>query len=665
VNDAERAPAAPWALVPWAIITAALLVVLWIAVSWQRTQVASGLDQEFATAVTAEAETLAGIANAAATRGDPAPWIAQSANPHRRLTLYAADGHVLADSAGDPAAVSPAERNPEVLQAQSGGQGLDRRAGDGDPEPVLYVAVRLGDGRVLRVAATPTGNGGNLAWWVELGTVMVAAAAVIGFAARMVLDRWRFHELQDVSRAFARGDFARRANLTGTGASGQLGTELNRLGERLAQNATEIATQRSLLDGALGVLDEGVACIDRLDRVVYANAAYRQLAAGGAEVDGQLFYEHVPAAALSAPLARARARVLARGAILSANGSGGAGGAGEKGDKDKLEKGDGTPVEAVKFDHRRRILRVVAVPAGPDIAVVVLHDLTAAHRLEQSRRDFMAAVSHEFKTPLTSLVGYTDTLLDGALEDPTVARSFVERIARHCERLSGLVTDVLTLSRLEQGAWEFRPEPCRLDELLPAVLDEYTALAETKGITLSCAVTDAAPVPAGSNGATAAPATPAAGAQPLPPLTITTDPELLRQLLGNLVSNAIRYNRPNGTVRLKLALPTDSTVAISVADTGIGIPNEHRERVFDRFYRVDAHRSRQTGGTGLGLAIVKQLLAILGGDIGLESGPEGTTFTVTIPRSPAVVRRPGESSGAAAVVTTASIPAPTPTLSKS
>ena len=661
MTDAERAPVAPWALVPWAIITAAMVVVLWIAVSWQRAQVASGLDQEFAAAVSAEAETLAAIANAAATRSDPAAWIAQSAGPHRRVTLYAADGHVLADSAGDPAAVSPAEHSPEVLQALSGGQGLDRRAGDGDPAPVLYVAVRLGDGRVLRVAATPTGNGGNLAWWVELGTVMVAAAAVVGFAVRLGLDRWRFHELQEVSRAFARGEFARRANLTGTGASGQLGTELNRLGERLAQNATEIATQRSLLDGALGVLDEGVACIDRLDRVVYANAAYRQLAAGGAEVDGQLFYEHVPAAALSAPLARARARALVRGA-KSASGSG------EKGDKDKPEKSDGTPVEAVKFDHRRRILRVVAVPAGPDIAVVVLHDLTAAHRLEQSRRDFMAAVSHEFKTPLTSLVGYTDTLLDGALEDPTVARSFVERIARHCERLSGLVTDVLTLSRLEQGAWEFRPEPCRLDELLPAVLDEYTALAETKGITLSCAVTDAAPVPAGTNGATAAPATPAANDEPLPPLTITTDPELLRQLLGNLVSNAIRYNRPNGTVRLKLALPTDSTVAISVADTGIGIPNEHRERVFDRFYRVDAHRSRQTGGTGLGLAIVKQLLAILGGDIGLASGPEGTTFTVTIPRSPAVVRRPGEGSGAAAVVATAAgaaaNPAPTPTLSK-
>jgi two-component system phosphate regulon sensor histidine kinase PhoR len=251
-------------------------------------------------------------------------------------------------------------------------------------------------------------------------------------------------------------------------------------------------------------------------------------------------------------------------------------------------------------------LRALVIPVAGDVRVIVLHDLTELKNLEGARRDFIAAVSHELKTPLTSIAGFAETLLDGVIEeDSTTTREFVTKIAHHSDRLAELVRDVLTLSRLEQGAWDVRPEPTDLVLLGRNLLDEASqnALRQQVKLTLE------------------APAT----------LPVISDPELVRQLIGNLISNAIRYNRPEGTVWLRLMAGDEGTVRLEVQDTGIGIPAEHQERIFERFYRVDAHRSRQSGGTGLGLAIIKQVLDVLGGSISLRSDGNGTCFTVTIP----------------------------------
>jgi signal transduction histidine kinase len=404
---------------------------------------------------------------------------------------------------------------------------------------------------------------------MAIAAALVIAVAGVVIGLHLWRDRTRVAELVSVARAFANGQFKRRAGLLGGDVMAHLGHELNAMGERLQASQDELAGQKALLDAALGALSEGVACVDALDRVLYANPAYRQLAAGGAEVVNQPYYEHLP--------------------VLDVDGHPNA-------------------TAGIEFEHRRRQLRVLTTPAGGGVRVVVLHDLTELKRLEGARRDFIAAVSHELKTPLTAISGFAETLLDGVIgQDHALTSDFVGKIARHADRLAEIVRDVLTLSRLERGSWEVRPAPTDLVHLGRTIVDEYHRAAERSQVTLALE-----------------------GPERLP---ATTDPELVRQLVGNLVSNAIRYNRPGGTVWLRLAEGEGDTIRLVVQDTGIGIPADHQERVFERFYRIDAHRSRQSGGTGLGLAIVKQLLDVLGGSIALASDANGTCFTVTLPRT--------------------------------
>jgi two-component system phosphate regulon sensor histidine kinase PhoR len=410
---------------------------------------------------------------------------------------------------------------------------------------------------------------------------MAATLAATALAIRHIRDRSRVREIRRVAAAYAAGDLAQRAAVSGTDAVAWLGSELNGLGDRLASARQELEAQRRMLDGALGSLAEGVACVDFLDRVIYANPAWRHLAAGGGETLRAPFYEHLPAAVLSAAVAGVRR--------------------------------SGLP-ETVEFEHRRRHLSGVVSRLGNESLVLVLHDLTELKRLEGVRRGFVAAVSHELKTPLTAISGFAETLLDGALDDDhAAARGFVEKIARHADRLTVLVRDVLTISRLEQGAWEVRPAPCDLPELGRQLAEEHQPAASDKQVRI---LLDA----------------PAA-------LDAVTDRELLHQLLANLISNAIRYNRPGGTVTIRVASDGDR-LQLAVADTGIGIPAEHRERIFERFYRIDAHRSRASGGTGLGLAIVKHIVDAMRGTIMVDSSADGTVFTVDLPRTdPRAVRQ--------------------------
>ena len=410
----------------------------------------------------------------------------------------------------------------------------------------------------------------SLAVWVVGPTVLVASA--LGIVR--VLDRRRLAELRKVATAYAAGDIAQRTTFAGSDQIARLGGELNALGDALGSTRAALDAQRRMLDGAIGSLAEGVACIDHGDRVLYANPAWRHLAAAGGEAVGSPYYEHLPAAALAAAVTN----------VHTSNRS-----------------------EAVEFEHRRRLLSGTVTRLDADSLVVVLHDLTELKRLENARRDFVSAISHELKTPLTAIAGFAETLLDGTLrEDPDAAYSFVEKIARHSDRLTVLVRDVLTLSRLEQGGWQVKPATVDVSELTTQLSEEHQATATAREVRL-------------------------VGHCP-PGLVATTDRELLHQLLGNLLSNAIRYNRPGGSVTLTCASEGDR-LRLRVSDTGIGIQPEHQGRIFERFYRIDTHRSRASGGTGLGLAIVKQITDSLQGTIAVTSGAEGTTFTVDLPRT--------------------------------
>lgn len=255
---------------------------------------------------------------------------------------------------------------------------------------------------------------------------------------------------------------------------------------------------------------------------------------------------------------------------------------------------------------RRRLVGHIT-PLLRGEVLILLRDVTEARRAEQSRRDFVANASHELRTPVAAIHGAAETLLLGALTDAQAARGFVEMIARQAERLARLTSDLLDLSRIESGQWSMQPGPVDLEQAFRAVCDLVAPAAREKGVELR--------------------------REALPPaLAVKADPRALEQVLVNLLDNAVKYTPPGGQVTLAAARREDGVV-LAVSDTGPGIERHHLSRVFERFYRADAGRSRDQGGTGIGLAIVKHLVQAQGGEVGVESGAGGSRFWVRLPEA--------------------------------
>jgi len=234
---------------------------------------------------------------------------------------------------------------------------------------------------------------------------------------------------------------------------------------------------------------------------------------------------------------------------------------------------------------------------------VVFHDLTDIHRMERMRRDFVANVSHEFKTPLTSIRGYAETLLSGAKDDEAIATDFLKTIERNAQQLEVLVSDLLTLARLEAEVPTTK-EPLQLRSAIDEqISSRKKALGERNiSVNVEC-----------------------------PAVEIQADRLRFATALSNLIDNAIYYNRPSGQISISAEVH-DNTLNLAVADTGQGIPSEELPRIFERFYRVDKARARDTGGTGLGLSIVKHAIESQGGTIGVVSKVgTGSTFTIRLP----------------------------------
>ena len=275
--------------------------------------------------------------------------------------------------------------------------------------------------------------------------------------------------------------------------------------------------------------------------------------------------------------------------------------------------------EGQVFDHELKLpemsgrwLRVNAAiitnSAGErEGTILVFHDVTRLKQLERTREDFVANVSHELRTPLSLIKGYVETLLDGARNDPAIAERFLKIIERNTQRLDLLIQDLLIISALESGRMKLDLQPVALYPLVEKIFADLQSRAESKGVKL---VID------------------------LPELTAQADPHRLEQVLANLVDNAIKYGRPQGTVTVNGRATDEGELEISVQDDGPGIPIEALDRVFERFYRVDKARSRDQGGTGLGLSIVKHIIHNHGGHVWAKSEPgKGATFFFTLPKS--------------------------------
>jgi two-component system phosphate regulon sensor histidine kinase PhoR len=376
------------------------------------------------------------------------------------------------------------------------------------------------------------------------------------------------------------GLFLRRRLLREAREAASLRDQLSReRSSRAESQAAENARQEALFENML----EGVLLVDATGRLQFTNTACRRFFDLEADVRGRTLLEAFRCNDLSAVAAEAAKAGRVNGKEL------------------ELEGG----IEA-------RLLQVNAValvgPEGrPDGVLMVLHDATRLRQLESTRREFVANVSHELRTPLSLIKGSVETLLDGAASQPAIASKFLDIIDRHCDRLTFLIEDLLTLSRLESGQLAINYDTVPLRDHVSEVFDDFHRKADDRGVKLFNDVPDG--------------------------LHARADSDRLDQVLSNLIDNAIKYGRPGGTVRIEgREVPGGDLIEMAVADDGPGIPTEAAERVFERFYRVDTARSREQGGTGLGLSIVKHIIQAHGGEVRLETAPgKGAAFRFTLP----------------------------------
>jgi two-component system, OmpR family, phosphate regulon sensor histidine kinase PhoR len=501
---------------------------------------------------------------------------ALAAGTGRRITVIDSAGHVVADSDFPDSVQATLENHrtrPEFLAALRGVVGRDfrRSASTGRWEFKVAAPVPGGAARVSAPVPQVDAVVREAQGAVLIGALLAAAAAVLlalGFARSVTRPLVR---LRDASRAIARGERP-VVDCRGEDEVGDLARALRGLEESLAERIGALERERSETAALVAAMVEGVIACDARGAVVTCNPAARRML-------GFREGEALP------PIAEVLRPRVAQQTIAGALA--------------------GTPTQALELDVGARTLLLSAQPLQGGGAVFVMHDLTEVRRLEVMRRDFVANVSHELKTPLTVVRGYAETLL-GDEPPAEVRRTFVASILANAGRMQRLVDDLLDLSRIESGGWT--PQPERVS-LAPQIAQAWADGARANGGGERTFTVDLAPDAA----------------------EVEADPQAVRQILGNILDNAARYTPAEGAVTVRTRR-RDRSVVLEVSDTGPGIPSEHLPRVFERFYRVDAARSRELGGTGLGLAIVKHLVEAHGGRVEAESRlGVGTTIRVTLP----------------------------------
>ena len=509
-----------------------------------------------------------------------------------RITVIAPDGTVIADSDEDPRVMDNHAGRPEVREAIARGLGSSTRFSRTLQRQMFYVALAVtGErGRPLGVVRTSIPLAHIKGRLRALYGTAIASAAVMALLAAgvawMVSRRISrpLEHLEKSAQVVRRGGQARfSVSPRASREIQQLGRSLEAMAAELDRRVRSIAAERDQREAVLASMAEGVLAVDTDRRLVTANRTAAALLGRSVEE------------AVGLPLEQAR-RLPALQRFVER----------------VFESGEPLEEEIAVHEPAHRFLQAHGSPvrdAGGTLrlVVVVLNDVTELRRLETVRREFVANVSHELKTPITSVKGFLDTLRDGAVDDPESARRFVEIAARQAERLGMIIDDLLALSRLEEASErqtiERRLQPLR--PILEGAVEVCRHKADSKriGIALECPADLDAPV----------------------------DTALTEQALVNLIDNAVKYSSEGSAVRVR-AERSGEDVRIDVIDQGPGIDAAHLPRLFERFYRVDKARSRKLGGTGLGLAIVKHIAQVHGGTVSVDSQPgRGSTFSLSFP----------------------------------
>lgn len=490
-----------------------------------------------------------------------------------RITLIDDSGTVVGDSQVSPDRLLTVENHadrPEVAAAMRGETGASIRASETVSLRLLYVAVPAARG-VLRVSV-PLSRVDALVTrsrqWVMAGGLITIV--LVGLLGGRLGSFWLrpVTHLQETLAAIGRGERGRRVRFSGGGALSAVGRSVDDMASRIDERFEELSSERSDLRNMFDELEDGVAQIDREGQVLRANRAFETWI-GRTGILGERI-----------------------GSLLR-----------DPGNLDAIERGLNGEAAANESTIGRHTILVTAKPDDRG-ALVVLRDLTRMRHLESIRTDFVANVSHELKTPLTNIHGFGEALADDdALSEGQ--RSFARRIVVNAVRMQALVDDLLDLSKIESGVWQPEIESLLLGDVIREVWTSFDKRPSKMGVRLDPVIPD--------------------------DLEVQADPDALRQILRNLLDNSLRYAPPGSTIAVETT-ELDDAHTISVVDAGPGISGMHHERVFERFYRVDAARSREAGGTGLGLSIVKHLVVAHGGEVGIESEVgRGTRVWFTLP----------------------------------
>ncbi|MFB3815707.1 MAG: sensor histidine kinase [Terriglobales bacterium] len=395
----------------------------------------------------------------------------------------------------------------------------------------------------------------------------------------------RLRRIVAFAERIAAGDLSARIAETATDEIAIVAAALDRTARKLERSFAAVETSRKQLETLLDSMQEAVIAIAADGRALWANGRMKRVVRGEVRV--------------GAPLVETVRDPSFLAAVETALG----------------QKETSTAKATALLPGR--VFQVTAAPMPPAGAVAVLHDLTDIERTEKTRRDFIANVSHELRTPLTSVQGYAETLLDSPAADDPHTREFLDIILKNAARMARLTEDLLVLARVESGERQFAFRPVHAADLLNDAVQTFGPAAHAAGMELAV--------------------------QPPPEDAVTADPEAIHQVLSNLVHNAISYARSGGRIVIG-AKPNGDALEFYVRDFGPGIASEHLPRLFERFYRVDKARSRESGGTGLGLAIVKHVVRAHGGDVRAESSlGHGSTFYFTLPLAQAEGAQPRES----------------------
>jgi two-component system phosphate regulon sensor histidine kinase PhoR len=510
-----------------------------------------------------------------------------------RVTIIDPAGNVLADSEVNPAGMENHAARPEFVAALSGKVGSNERRSASIGIPFLYVAAPISGGAVR--LAYPLSDVEAVSAQVRRRLALASGLAFLfALLVAAVAAHWtarRFDRIVDVAARIAEGDLQARILETSPDEIGRVAGAIDKTARRVEQSFAAVRSSQRQLETLLNSMQDAVIAVGPDGLVQWANQRIDRLVPQGTRLHQPVvetirdpdFLAAVKEATTTREVKTARATSIVPG----------------------------------------RTFDVTAAPLPGGGAVAVLRDLTETERVEKTRRDFIANVSHELRTPLTSIQGYAETLLDSTPENSAPTREFLEIIRKNSARMSRLTEDLLTLARVESGETRFEPEAVPLAELLHDAEESFREIARTQGIELQIQDSPAHHLQSQNF----------PGPNPLPENlpAVLADREAIHQVFANLIDNALKYGAAGGRIVLG-ARAVPHAVEFFVQDFGAGIASEHLPRLFERFYRVDKARSRESGGTGLGLAIAKHIMLAHGGSIRAESElAHGSIFLFTLP----------------------------------